>query len=70
MKSARERLAALRKAEDNLEISDSMKVRKELMARYHSGEWTLVEVQLELDRVKRNGKLLHKMTRDQFLRGW
>jgi hypothetical protein len=66
MRSAREKLTALRKAETNGDVSDSMKVRKMLTARVRSGELMLEEAQLELDIIKRNGKFLGKMTRRQF----
>ena len=50
------RKTALRKAEASGAVADSMEVRKAIMARFHSGEWTLEQCKAELARVKREGK--------------
>lgn len=69
MRTAREKLAAMRKAEAAGDVSDNMEVRKALMKRVRSGELTLVEAQWELDIIKRNGKLVGKKTRKQAFNG-
>ena len=59
---------ALKKAESNGEIADSHEVRLALMAKFHSGENTLEEVQSELKKIKRNAKKNGLKTRDQAYR--
>lgn len=52
----REKLDAMKKAEDEGCVADSMEYRKALMSRVHAGEITLEEAQAELKRTKRNAK--------------
>lgn len=59
---------AHKKAEAAGEVADSMKVRKALMERVHSGEITLEQAQAELAKIKRNAKRNGLKTRDQFYR--
>lgn len=67
---AREKRDAVNKAEAEGKIADSMEVRGELIAKMERGELTLVEVQAELKRIKRNAKKNGMMTRSQaFNRG-
>lgn len=61
--------AALKKAEANGEVADSMDVREALMARVDSGEITLEAAQTELKRIKRGAKAAGKKTRNQAYMG-
>ena len=56
---------ALKRAESSGDVADSMEVREALVAKLHSGEMTLDEVQAELKRIKRNAKKNGKVTRSQ-----
>jgi hypothetical protein len=65
-----EKRDALKKAEADGLLADSMEVRIALMARVHSGEITLEQAQAELKRIKRGAKAAGKTTRSQaFSRG-
>lgn len=65
-----ERKSALKEAETNGQVADSMEVRKALMDRVNSGEITLEEAQSELAKIKRGAKKAGKLTRSQaFNRG-
>jgi hypothetical protein len=67
---ATEKRNAVNKAEAEGKIADSMEVREALVAKLHSGEMTLGEVQAELKRIKRNAKKNGLITRSQaFNRG-
>ena len=58
------------KCESEGVIADSREVRLSLMAQVRSGEKTLVEVQKELKKIKRDAKKNGKITRNQaFSRG-
>lgn len=62
--------AALKKAEADGMVADSMDVRMKLVERMHSGELTLAQVQDELKKIKRNAKKNGMVTRNQvFIRG-
>ena len=61
--AAQENKRALRNAEESGQVADSMAVRRELMARVHSGEITLEEAQAELQKIKRGAKAAGKTTR-------
>ena len=52
--AAMDRKAAVRNAEAEGTLADSMAVRLELIRRMQAGELTLGEVQAELKRIKRN----------------
>ena len=68
--AARDRRANLENAEKNNIVADSTDVRIALMAKVHSGECTLEEVQTELKAIKRNAKSRGKLTRNQaYIRG-
>lgn len=56
---------AVRKAEAEGQVADSMDVREELIRKLHAGEMTLPEIQAELKRIKRNAKKNGQMTRSQ-----
>lgn len=60
-----EKRDAMKKAEAEGKIADSMEVRRELIAKMERGEMTLEEVQAELKRIKRNAKKNGLMTRSQ-----
>lgn len=47
---------AMKKAEAEGKVADSMEYRVALMQRVHNGEITLEQAQTELKRVKRNAK--------------
>lgn len=64
-----ERRMAMKAAESNGEVADSLDVRKALMQRVHSGEITLAQAQDELKRIKRGAKSAGKVTRAQAFRG-
>lgn len=66
----KERLDAQKAAENEGRVADSMDVRLALIAKFHSGEMTLAEVQTELKRIKRNAKKNGKITRAQAYRGY
>ena len=61
----RSRREAMRKAEAEGTVADSMEVRQALMLRVHAGEITLEAAQAELARIKRNAKKNGLITRDQ-----
>jgi len=50
------------------EVADSMEVRLALVAKMHSGEMTLEQVQAELKRIQRGAKAAGKITRSQAYR--
>lgn len=50
------KFGAMRQAEADGKVADSMDYRLALMQRVHSGEITLEQAQTELKRVKRNAK--------------
>ena len=56
---------AMKQAEENGEIADSMDVRMNLLKRVKSGEITLAESQKELAKIKRDAKKSGKLTRQQ-----
>ena len=56
---------AMKQAEENGEIADSMDVRMNLLERVKSGEITLAESQKELVKIKRDAKKSGKLTRQQ-----
>jgi hypothetical protein len=58
-------LANQKKAEADGIVADSMEVRLALVAKVHSGEMTLEQVQAELKRIKRTAKANGKITRSQ-----
>lgn len=47
------------------EVADSMDVRRALIAKMHSGEMTLEQVQAELKRIQRGAKAKGQVTRAQ-----
>ncbi len=59
---------ALRQAEAEERIVDSMDVRLKLMERVRTGEITLEEAQAELKKIKRGAKSAGKVTRSQAFR--
>ena len=59
---------ALREAESDGLVADSMEVRKALMARVWDGEITLEECQSELAKIKRQAKRNGLKTRSQVYR--
>lgn len=65
----RHRRDAMRKAEAEGKVADSMGVRTALMQRFHAGEITLEQAQAELAKIKRNAKKNGLITRDQASRG-
>lgn len=65
-----EKRDALRNAEVNGQVADSMEVRMALMERVRKGEISLGDAQAELKRIKRGAKAAGKLTRSQaFSRG-
>jgi len=56
---------AMKQAEENGGIADSMDVRMNLLERVKSGEITLAESQKELAKIKRDAKKSGKLTRQQ-----
>lgn len=64
----RHRRAAVKQAEADGKVADSMEVRMALMQRVHDGEITLEEAQSELARIKRGAKANGQITRDQAAR--
>lgn len=60
---------AIKDAENDGRVADSMDVRKALMARVTAGEITLEDAQAELKRIKRNAKRNGMVTRNQAFRG-
>ncbi len=65
-----EQKSALKDAEAEGRVADSMEVRKAIMQRFDSGEITLDEAQAELAEIKRNAKRQGKITRAQAYRGY
>jgi hypothetical protein len=63
-----ERRRAVRDAEANGLVADSMDVRLALMERVHAGEITLEEAQADLKRIKRGARSAGKTTRAQAFR--
>ena len=62
--------AALKKAEFDGLVADSLDVRMALIKRMNDGELTLEQVQSELKRIKRDAKKNGMVTRNQaFVRG-
>ena len=59
---------AVKKAEDDGVIADSLEVRMALMARVRSGEITIEECQSELAKIKRQAKRKGLKTRSQAYR--
>lgn len=59
---------ALQIAEEQGIVADSSEVRASLIAKIHSGEMTIEQVQAELRRVKREAKKNGLKTRDQIWR--
>ena len=60
-----EKRNAVKEAEKNGMVADSLDVRMGLMKQVHSGEKTLKEVQAELAKIKRDAKKNSKQTRNQ-----
>lgn len=65
-----EQKAALKQAEADDRVADSMEVRLALMERVRNGEITLEAAQTELKRIKRDAKAAGKVTRSQAFRGY
>lgn len=61
--------AALKQAEADGRVADSMDVRMALMARVDRGEITLEQAQKELAQIKRGAKAAGKITRANAYRG-
>ena len=61
--------ALQRQAEADGQVADSMEVRKALMARYHSGEITLVEAHAQLKKIQAGAKRSGLITRSQAYNG-
>lgn len=62
--------AALKSAEAEGQVADSLDVRMALLARVDSGELTLLQAQAELKKIKAGAKKSGKLTRAQaFSRG-
>jgi len=59
---------AIKQAESEGKVADSMDYRKALMERVHSGEITLEAAQAELKRTKRNAGKNGKTTRSSVFR--
>jgi len=59
---------AMKKAEEQGEVADSIEVRTALMAKFHSGECTLEEIQSQLAAIKRGAKKRGLKTRSQAFR--
>ncbi len=64
----REKVAAMKEAEDAGVVADSMAVRMALIQRMKAGELTLAQVQAELKRIKRAGKKAGLTTRSEVYR--
>ena len=64
----REKLAAMKEAEDAGVVADSMAVRMALVQRFDAGEITLDQMQAELKRIKREGKKAGLTTRSEVYR--
>lgn len=62
------KLSALRMAETDGEVADSLDVRLALLARVKSGELTLEESKKELRRIQRGAKKRGLKTRSQIYR--
>ena len=62
------KLDAVRAAEADGKVADSMEVRMALIARMDAGEITLEDVQAELKRIKRVAKKSGQVTRAQAYR--
>jgi len=60
---------AVRQAEAEGDIADSMEVRVSIVRRIQAGEITLKEGQAELERIKRGANKAGKITRAQAYRG-
>lgn len=60
---------ALKKAESEGRVADSMDVRMALVARLKAGEITIEQMQDELKAIKRNAKKNGMVTRTQAYRG-
>lgn len=68
--ASRRKFEARRAAEASGQVADSMEVRKAIMARFHAGEITLQQAQVEIAHIKRGAKKAGKITRAQaFSRG-
>lgn len=63
------KLDAQKEAEASGRVADSMEVRLALMAKFHSGECTLEQVQAELAAIKRSAKKNGQITRSQAYSG-
>lgn len=63
--AALDKRAAVKDGEAAGEVADSMTVRRELMARVHSGEITLAQAQSELKQIQRGAKNAGQVTRAQ-----
>lgn len=66
--AATEKREAVKQAEESGRVSDSMDVRKALMAKVQSGEITMQEAQADLKRIQRGSKQAGKVTRSQAFR--
>lgn len=66
---AHERRNALKRAEEQHRVADSLEVRMALMAKVRSGDLSLDEAQAELRRIKRAAKKNGMVTREQASRG-
>lgn len=60
-----EKKAALKKAEADGSVADSMEVRMELVKRMEAGEITLEQMKAELAAIRRGAKRAGKITRAQ-----
>lgn len=65
----RNALDAVKAAESQGMVADSMEVRIALMEQVHRGERTLEDAQAELKRIKRNAKKNGQITRNQAYTG-
>jgi hypothetical protein len=63
---SQEQLRALRLADEQGEVADSMEVRKAIMAKFHAGEWPLDQCKAELRRVQREARANGKTLREDF----
>jgi hypothetical protein len=63
-----EKREAVKQAEESGQVSDSMDVRKALMAKVHMGEITLQDAQAELKRIQRGSRNAGRITRSQAFR--
>lgn len=66
----RNRLDAIKKAEADGRVADSMDVRTALIARMDAGELTLDQVQAELKRIKSGARRNGKITRNEAFNGY